>query len=226
MESIRKDVECFYGILKNRFRFCLGPIEVRDYEVIESAFQCCTMIHNLILDYDKDFHSECCLWEDINWERLAPDVSEEDLEEMLESAREEREEENLIPFLPQPELAEGAILLKANNKQDYHKLKELLIASFTQQFEMGQVYWPSRFEGWQPQVPKQTSVVIASTWKLLPLRIKEVVDFCSSFSDSLIFNGRPKHTRSLLGVVQYIVLWKGLQHLFVRLFPQLLLNLF
>lgn len=149
LESIRKDVECFYGILKNRFRFCLGPIEVRDYEVIESAFQCCTMIHNLILDYDKDFHSECCLWEDINWERLAPDVSEEDLEEMLESAREKREEENLIPFLPQPESAEGAIVLKANNKQDYHKLKELLIASFTQQFEMGQVYWPSRFEGWQ-----------------------------------------------------------------------------
>jgi hypothetical protein len=149
LESIRKDVECFFGILKNRFRFCLGPIEVRDYEVVEAAFKCCTMIHNLILDYDKEFHAECMLWEDINWERLSPDVSDEEIEEMLESAREQKEEENSIPFLPPPESAEGAIVLKANNKHDYHKLKELLIASFTQQFEMGQVYWPKRFEGWQ-----------------------------------------------------------------------------
>jgi hypothetical protein len=28
LESIRKDVECFYGILKNRFRYCLGPVEI------------------------------------------------------------------------------------------------------------------------------------------------------------------------------------------------------
>jgi hypothetical protein len=149
LESIRKDVECFYGILKNRFRFCIGPIEVRDYEVVEAAFQCCTMIHNMILEFDKEFHAECSLWEDINWERLPPDISDEDIENMLEAAKENREEETSIPFLSTPESAEGAIVLTANNKLDYHKLKELLITSFTQQFQMGQVYWPTRFEGWQ-----------------------------------------------------------------------------
>ena len=80
----------FYGILKNRFRFCIGPIE--------AAFPCCTMIHNMILDFDKEFHTECSLWEGINWESLPSDISDEDIEEKLEAAQNQRRRLPLFLF--------------------------------------------------------------------------------------------------------------------------------
>jgi hypothetical protein len=40
-------------------------------------------------------------------------------------------------------------VIVANNEHDYMILKQLLITSFTKQFQMGQVYWPKRFQGWQ-----------------------------------------------------------------------------
>ena len=149
LESIRKDVECNYGILKNRFRFCLGPIEVRDYVVVEAAFKCCTMLHNMIHDFDEGFHAECSSWENINWETLDSNTPDEDIEAMLQEVRDQREQDSFIPFLPAPESTAGVVQIRADNKNDYTRLKEFLITSFTKQFEMSQVYWPSRFVGWQ-----------------------------------------------------------------------------
>jgi hypothetical protein len=149
LESIRKDVECFFGILKNRFRYCLGPIETRDFSVIESAFKCCAMLHNMILDYDRGFHEKCSVWENIDWETLDPDAPDDLIEEMLHESREQRMQESVVPFLPVPADATQATVIIANNEHDHMILKELLITSFTQQFKMGQVYWPRRFQGWQ-----------------------------------------------------------------------------
>ena len=52
MESVRKDVECTFSILKNRFRMIRNPIEYQDPEFIEKMFKCCCILHNIILVYD------------------------------------------------------------------------------------------------------------------------------------------------------------------------------
>ena len=52
LESIRKDVECTFGILKMRFRYLRGRIQHHAIKVVEAAFKVCCMIHNMIFVYD------------------------------------------------------------------------------------------------------------------------------------------------------------------------------
>lgn len=50
LESVRKDVECAFGILKNRFRCLKLPLLWRSMEVIENVFVTCCVLHNICLD--------------------------------------------------------------------------------------------------------------------------------------------------------------------------------
>jgi hypothetical protein len=52
VESVRKDVECVFGILKKRFLLLKHPIRLHDPEQIQRAFLTCCVIHNILLDYD------------------------------------------------------------------------------------------------------------------------------------------------------------------------------
>lgn len=64
MESTRKDVERFFGILKGRFRCLKLPILFHKKEDIDNMFFTCVILHNMILQYD----GRDKLWEeDINW---------------------------------------------------------------------------------------------------------------------------------------------------------------
>lgn len=48
LESVRKDVECFFGILKGRFRILKLPILHRKQEDVDNIlFTCCTL-HNML----------------------------------------------------------------------------------------------------------------------------------------------------------------------------------
>ena len=70
IESVRKDVECTFGILKNRFRILLNGINYQKKETIEHIFVAACMLHNIILGYDSDGSTE---WErGVNWEDLHP----------------------------------------------------------------------------------------------------------------------------------------------------------
>ena len=55
MESVRKDVECFFGILKARFRFFKHGVEYHDAETIEAAFKTAATFHNMILIFDRRY---------------------------------------------------------------------------------------------------------------------------------------------------------------------------
>ena len=70
LASVRKDVECAFGILKKRFRMLRLPFLVRDAIDIEKIFKTCMIIHNMLLiddglnsigDLDGDW-----LTEDVN----------------------------------------------------------------------------------------------------------------------------------------------------------------
>ena len=53
LESVRKDVENFFGILKQRFRFFRNGISYHDKDEIEQAFKTCCCLNNMILIRNK-----------------------------------------------------------------------------------------------------------------------------------------------------------------------------
>ena len=50
LKSVRKDVECAFGILKKRFRCLKLPLFWKDMRVLEHVFVTCCMLHNMIID--------------------------------------------------------------------------------------------------------------------------------------------------------------------------------
>lgn len=52
MESIRKDVECTFGILKQRFAILKNKFCLHDMEKISDVFASCCILHNMIHQWD------------------------------------------------------------------------------------------------------------------------------------------------------------------------------
>ena len=65
LESVRKDVECAFGILKIRFRFLRNPVVYQEADLISNAFKTACMLHNMLLEYDG--------LNEIHWENIDPD---------------------------------------------------------------------------------------------------------------------------------------------------------
>ncbi len=66
LESVRKDVECFFGILKGRFRLLKFGINFASSRVVDNIFQTCCAIHNQLLDVDgldREWQEGGALWE-------------------------------------------------------------------------------------------------------------------------------------------------------------------
>ena len=54
IESVRKDVECVFGILKTRWKILESGIRFRDIERVEQIFNVCCMLHNMMLSEMAD----------------------------------------------------------------------------------------------------------------------------------------------------------------------------
>jgi hypothetical protein len=52
LESIRKDVECTFGILKRRFRILKIPLLYHEVECVDNVFYTCSILHNMLLKWD------------------------------------------------------------------------------------------------------------------------------------------------------------------------------
>ena len=52
VESVRKNVECFFGRLKMRFRCLLNPIWISNEAQIDDMFISCAILHNMLLTWD------------------------------------------------------------------------------------------------------------------------------------------------------------------------------
>lgn len=50
LESVRKDVECTFGILKKRWKILEYGIRFRDIKVLEQVFTVCCILHNMMVD--------------------------------------------------------------------------------------------------------------------------------------------------------------------------------
>jgi hypothetical protein len=65
VESVRKDVECTFGILKGRFRILKMPVLLQSKDDIDNVFWTCCVLHNIILRSDNRTR----LWEEgVDWE--------------------------------------------------------------------------------------------------------------------------------------------------------------
>jgi hypothetical protein len=151
LESVRKDVECTFGILKTRFRFLRNGVRYHDIGVIESAMHCACTLHNMILT--SDGHDTYSKWEDIDWGALDPD-DEYWNEEDLDPANQ------LVPAISVPVVnlythfnATVAVGTDWTVKPPLHKthvdlhreLLLLLVSNFNSQRRNGDVKWPANF---------------------------------------------------------------------------------
>ena len=74
LKSVRKDVECFFGILKKRWTWFRNGICYHSPATLESAFKTVCALNNMILFFDKgsgQIHEE---WETVDWGTLNPDA--------------------------------------------------------------------------------------------------------------------------------------------------------
>ena len=60
LESLRKDVECCFGILKGRWRILKAGIRCHNTEIADNIWMTCCALHNLLLDADGLSHQ----WKD------------------------------------------------------------------------------------------------------------------------------------------------------------------
>ena len=75
-ETVRKDVECVFGVLKGRFRCLKLPIYYHDKVTIDNMFYCCCILHNILLHFDGlDVRWE----ENVNYIGLDGDHAHEDM---------------------------------------------------------------------------------------------------------------------------------------------------
>ena len=52
MESIRKDIKCTFGILKNPFKYLKRFNRSHNVSDVDNAFTSCCMLHNMLLEED------------------------------------------------------------------------------------------------------------------------------------------------------------------------------
>jgi len=48
VESVRKDVERCFGLLKKRFQILRIPSQVRNFELIKDTWRTCLVLHNIL----------------------------------------------------------------------------------------------------------------------------------------------------------------------------------
>ena len=167
LASVRKDVECFYGRLKQRFRFFINPITLRDPNDITNAFFTACIINNMIIDYD----GLTSIWElGVNWKTLDPMGNDEDeevedahdgninLDNNYQSAGlylfEDLTEEQLLRVRNWDQLIgddvdfnlahmeEGEDIVDALEKQKQNKLRELLANHLHFTYMRRELKWP------------------------------------------------------------------------------------
>ena len=68
LESVRKDVERLFGVLKQRFRWLSHSVEYHDIKIIGIVVQVASILHNRLLKYDN--------YDKLDWEKMDPNGEE------------------------------------------------------------------------------------------------------------------------------------------------------
>jgi len=82
LESVRKDVECTFGILKARFRILSQPVNYHTSSTVTAAMKAACTIHNMLLAWDGKG--------ELDWKELDAEAFDADLEEDVQLVEEPR----------------------------------------------------------------------------------------------------------------------------------------
>lgn len=154
LESVRKDIECTFGILKSRFRVLKNAARTHDQCLLENIMHVCCILHNMLLLNDGlHLYSD---WENVNWDSLNPsEDSDSEWECSSESSDDTagttalnsaitRTAARTIP----PTVAVGKNWYNANVPSQlalHNSFVEDLVTSFSVQRFNGDVKWPRNF---------------------------------------------------------------------------------
>jgi hypothetical protein len=98
VESVRKDIECVFGIFKARFRILRSYLTFKYPSTMESIFQCCCILHNMLLVHDglDTKYNDECFWTHLNPE----DDVENEVPEIIEDNVTSYQSNNHTLYLP------------------------------------------------------------------------------------------------------------------------------
>lgn len=147
VESVRKDVECLFGILKARFRFLRDGIQYHNAKEITNIFHVCCILHNMLLEFDGlDQFTEA------QWERLYPQQRAQGDEEDFDDEGEPVE----IEPMPAANMSvwRGFIhnVVVVEEDISFHAKRNVLVTHFNKAYRLGQVFWPKGFSDFNKKV--------------------------------------------------------------------------
>ena len=143
VDSVRKDVECVFGILKGRWRCLKLPIFYQNKKDIDNMFFACCIFHNMLLANDGfDVRWE----ENINWLGQDGNHADEDLSIFRKHSRPAK---NLTSSTDFSLVGVKSVYDKydifheggGDNESSHHNLREKLVTHFCKQHENGNVEW-------------------------------------------------------------------------------------
>jgi len=154
LESMRKDVECTFGIMKGRWRILKSGIRLHGTEAADQTWKTCCALHNWLLEIDGLDNK----WTS-DWQGGMGDMQEEDLPQSVRTLleeeslmlnydgsgmgigedREEEDNDTTTTFFGSIQEFEGAIVVR---KLSMHQFRERLIRHFDIAFSRKELKWP------------------------------------------------------------------------------------
>lgn len=148
LESIRKDVECTFGMLKQRFRLFLNQVHFHSFFIIEAAWKTACILHNMMLMYNG---VDLLDWErNIDWSTVDPDLDMTEYDESMHMM-DDYEDPQIIPIpgsrFGRHWLHETTLVGRTfhyNHSSDFDCLRDSLVNHFYHNYLLGLVRWPHR----------------------------------------------------------------------------------
>ena len=147
LESVRKDVECFFGILKKRWWWFRNGICYHDIDILEGAFKTVCALNNMILLFDQSSGKFDTEWETVDWSSLDPDAA--DLVDMNEPVRPIQPVECELSATGDTEDDYAPSFTRFTVKTPKPILKQALQKSFLVQWIKQKLQWPKNIEDTQ-----------------------------------------------------------------------------
>ena len=138
LESLRKDVECTFGILKGRFRILKSGIRMQKKIMIHKTFVTCCVLHNMLLSYDGL---------DKSWEGTNSLHDEEEISRIFRRA------ETAQSTTDMTSIGQSRRYRAINSEDDtvpieteigHDDLQNILIEHFNYKFSRKELHWPKR----------------------------------------------------------------------------------
>ena len=147
MESVRKDVECTFGILKARFRILRVGIECHSMEEVDSIFKASCILHNMILKHNNNTIAR---WENIDWETVNPVISEE--EDIVTETIIENDEDDYTNITIQPTSNSQTTTIESASAdmriffKYFNTKRDILVNTFKTLYSKNKVKWPKNMK--------------------------------------------------------------------------------